>query len=42
MKDEVVKLSYCSSHNQVADIMTKPVKLEKFLRFHNMLGIIEA
>jgi len=42
VKDGVVKLSYCCSHNQVVDIMTKPLKLEQFLRLRNMLGIIET
>ena len=42
VKDGVVKLSYRSSQNQVVDIMTKPLKLEQFLRFRNMLDIVEA
>jgi hypothetical protein len=41
-KDGVVELSYCNSQIQVADIMTKPLKLEQFLRLRNMLGMIEA
>lgn len=42
VKDEVVKLSYCNSQVQVADIMTKPLKLEQFLRLRSMLGMTEA
>ncbi|RDX80732.1 hypothetical protein CR513_38687, partial [Mucuna pruriens] len=42
VKDEIIKLSYCSSHIKVADIMTKPLKLEQFLKLRNMLGIVEA
>lgn len=42
VKVEVVKLSYCNSQVQVADIMTKPLKLEQFLRLRSMLGMTEA
>ncbi|RVW59737.1 Retrovirus-related Pol polyprotein from transposon TNT 1-94 [Vitis vinifera] len=30
IKDEVVELLQCSTHEQIADIMTKPLKLEAF------------
>ncbi|RDX99783.1 hypothetical protein CR513_17117, partial [Mucuna pruriens] len=39
VKDGIIKLSYCSSQIQVADIMTKPLKLEQFLKLRNMLEI---
>ncbi|KAJ9563755.1 hypothetical protein OSB04_008915 [Centaurea solstitialis] len=42
VKDGVVELSYCSSQEQVADIMTKPLKLEQFLKFRSLLGMVEA
>ncbi|XP_040374084.1 secreted RxLR effector protein 161-like [Rosa chinensis] len=42
VKDGVVKLSNCNSQIQVAYIMTKPLKLEQFLRLRSMLGMIEA
>lgn len=42
VKDEIVELSHCSSQDQLADIMTKPLKLDQFLKFRNMLGMIEA
>ncbi|KHN02837.1 Retrovirus-related Pol polyprotein from transposon TNT 1-94, partial [Glycine soja] len=29
-RDKIVELSYCNSQEQVADIMTKPLKLEQF------------
>ncbi|KAE8671162.1 hypothetical protein F3Y22_tig00111990pilonHSYRG00084 [Hibiscus syriacus] len=38
-KDGMVKLVYCSSQEQVADIMTKPLKLDVFLKLRNLLGV---
>jgi hypothetical protein len=37
-----MELSYCSSHEQVADIMTKPLKLEQFAKLRKLLGMVEA
>jgi hypothetical protein len=34
-----VDLKYCPTNNMVADIMTKPLDREKFLRFRNILGV---
>jgi len=42
IRNEIIKLSYCSSKIQVADIMTKPLKLEQFVKLHSLLGVIEA
>lgn len=42
VKDEIVELSYCSSQDQVVDIMTKPLKLDQFLKFRTLLGLMEA
>jgi len=42
VKDGIIKLCYCSSRIQVVDIMTKPLKLEQFLKFRSMLCITEA
>ncbi|KAK9705165.1 hypothetical protein RND81_07G037600 [Saponaria officinalis] len=39
LNDGVVKLSYCTSENQVADIMTNPLKLEQFEKLRRMLGM---
>lgn len=36
---EVVKLVFCGTEKQVADIMTKPVKLETFIKLRNRLGM---
>ena len=39
---EIVELIYCNSQEQVADIMTKPLKLEQFLKLRSMLGMVDA
>lgn len=40
VRDEVVKLSYCKSEDQIADIMTKPLKLDRFEKLRGMLGVM--
>ncbi|WVZ14848.1 hypothetical protein V8G54_012414 [Vigna mungo] len=35
-----MKLSYCKSENQVADIMTKPLKLDRFEKLRDMHGVM--
>lgn len=37
--DEVVELVHCGSQDQVADLMTKPLKLEAFLKLRDQLGV---
>lgn len=37
-----VLLKYCKSEEQLADIMTKPIKMEQFLKLRDMLGMVEA
>lgn len=37
-----VELRYCNTHNQVADVFTKPLKLEQFEKFREILGVTEA
>ncbi|KAL8128919.1 LOW QUALITY PROTEIN: hypothetical protein V2J09_018074, partial [Rumex salicifolius] len=37
----VISLSYCASHDQVADIMTKPLKPDVFLKLRSLLGICD-
>ncbi|KAG7598707.1 Zinc finger CCHC-type superfamily [Arabidopsis suecica] len=37
---ETVKLEYCATENQVADIFTKPLKLEQFEKLRAMLGMV--
>ena len=42
VNDGVVELSYCNSQDQIADIMTKPLKLEQFEKLHGMLGVTKV
>jgi len=42
VKDGRINLSYCNTQDQAADIMTKPLKLEQFLKLRSMLGMVEA
>jgi len=39
-RNETIKLQHCNSQEQIANIMTKPVKLEDFVRMRNQLGVI--
>lgn len=41
-KEEVVSLVHCGTNDQVADIMTKPLKLEVFLKLREELGVCEV
>ena len=38
-KDGTVELDYCSTQEQLADIMTKPLKLDIFLKLRASLGV---
>ena len=40
-KDGDIELKYCSSQEQVADIMTKPLKLDTFVNLRNQLGVCD-
>ncbi|CAL2255656.1 unnamed protein product [Prunus armeniaca] len=40
IKEGVVDLVQCSSHEQVADILTKPLKLDLFTRLRGLMGVI--
>lgn len=37
-----MKLIHCGTQDQVADIMTKPLKLETFEKLKRMLGLVET
>lgn len=37
--EERIKLEYCCSKNQLADIMTKPLPFEVFIRLRELLGV---
>ncbi|GKV33750.1 hypothetical protein SLEP1_g42213 [Rubroshorea leprosula] len=43
LRDQVgkkaIELIYCKSENQVADILTKPLKFEAFIKLRSMLGM---
>lgn len=38
-RDGVFELEYCNSHNQLADIMTKTLKLDTFEKLRGWLGV---
>ncbi|KAE9611781.1 putative RNA-directed DNA polymerase [Lupinus albus] len=42
VNEGIVKLKYCNTQNQIADIMTKPLKKEQFIRLRGMLGLMSA
>ncbi|CAJ2641499.1 unnamed protein product [Trifolium pratense] len=39
VKDGILELKHCSTSDQYADAMTKPLKLESFTKFREMLGV---
>ncbi|XP_045797992.1 secreted RxLR effector protein 161-like [Trifolium pratense] len=41
-REGVVELSHCSTMEQIADIMTKPLKLETFCNLRDKLGVCDA
>lgn len=41
-KEGKVKLMHCGTQDQLADIMTKPLKLETFRKLKGMLGLVEV
>jgi len=41
VSDGTIQLSYCSSQEQVADVMTKPLKKEQFVKLRGLLGLVE-
>lgn len=42
VNDGEVKLVHCGSNDQVADILTKPLKLDSFLKLRSELGVCEV
>jgi len=42
VKDGLVELITCSTREQVADILTKPLKLDVFLKMRRLLGVCES
>lgn len=41
-RDETIELLFCRSEDQVADIMTKPLKISVFQRLRKLLGVCES
>jgi hypothetical protein len=41
-KDDVIELVHCKSQDQIADIMTKPLKFESFSKLRSSLGVVNA
>ena len=39
VNEEVISLEYCTTQEQVSDIMTKPVKLDVFERLREKMGV---
>lgn len=42
VNEGVVELKYCNSQEQVADLITKPLKLEQFEKLCGMLGMVSV
>lgn len=42
VKEGTVELIFCGTKEQIADIMTKPLKLESFVKMRSMLGVQES
>lgn len=38
-KEGMVKLVHCVSQEQLADLMTKPLKMDAFLKLRELLGV---
>jgi len=38
----IIDVIHCNSQNQIADIMTKPLKTETFQRLRRELGVIKV
>jgi hypothetical protein len=41
VKDGVLEMKHCNTGDQIADVMTKPLKLESFCKFRKMLGVCD-
>ena len=41
VKDGILELTHCSTQEQVADVLTKPLKLDMFLKMRSLLGVCE-
>ena len=41
VREQEIAIDYCRSEDQVADILTKPLKLEMFMKLKKMLGMVK-
>ena len=41
VRDGLVEIIQCSTQEQVADVLTKPLKLDVFLKMRGLLGVCE-
>ena len=41
-KEWGIQLNYCGTNEQVADVLTKPLKLESFQKLRSELGVCKA
>ena len=41
-KEGVVELVHCGTQDQIADVMTKPLKLDMFLKLRELMGVHEV
>ena len=41
VKSEKIVLQYCKSVDQVADMFTKPLKIDSFLKLKRMIGMVK-
>lgn len=39
VSDEIIELEYCSTQDQLADVMTKAVKLDVFEKLRGYMGV---
>lgn len=42
VNDGTIRMMFCGTHDQVADVLTKPLKLEDFERLREQLGVCEV
>lgn len=40
VNEGTMRLNYCPIEDQIADIFTKPLKLDQFVKLRRMLGVI--
>jgi hypothetical protein len=41
-REGAIELVYCGTHDQLADVMTKPLTVDAFQRFRSQLGVCQV